>query len=77
MDQNQKGELRTLVLTERRATICRLTRQDVDFLLGAHRAHVELVPAGRRGYYRLTPKGHVGTLVCPTSRLLIRPKIPI
>jgi 5-methylcytosine-specific restriction enzyme subunit McrC len=73
----QPSELRTLVLTERCATTCRLARQDVDFLLGAHRAHVELVPAGQRRYYRLTPKGHVGTIVCPTCRLLIRSKIPI
>jgi 5-methylcytosine-specific restriction enzyme subunit McrC len=73
----QPSKLRTYVLTERSATTCRLGRQDVDFLLGAHRAHVELVPTERRGYYRLTPKGHVGTVVCPTCRLLIRPKIPI
>lgn len=72
-----KGELPTFVLTERRMTTCRLARQDVDFLLGVHRAYVELASAGRRGYYRLRPRGHVGTIVCPASRLLIRPKIPV
>jgi len=46
-------------------------------LLAEHRAHVELLPTGRHGYYRLTPTGHVGTIVCPTCRLLIRPKIPL
>jgi 5-methylcytosine-specific restriction enzyme subunit McrC len=73
----QPREVRTFVLQERRASTCRLARHDVDFLLAEHRAHVELLPAGRRGYYRLTPKGHVGTIVCPTCRLLIRPKIPL
>src|SRR5439155_3015979 len=40
-------------------------------------AHVELVPAGRGSYYRLTAKGYVGTIVCPTCRLVIRAKLPI
>jgi 5-methylcytosine-specific restriction enzyme subunit McrC len=57
--------------------MCRLAPQDVDFLLGTHRAHVELAPAERRGYYRLSSRGHVGTIICPTCRLLIRPKIPL
>src|SRR5262249_45601765 len=71
------SDLRTFALQERRPATCRLSRQDVDFLLGAHRAHVELIPTGRRGQYRLTPKGHVGTVVCPTCRLLRRPEIPL
>jgi 5-methylcytosine-specific restriction enzyme subunit McrC len=70
------AEVPTYVLQERTASTCHLRRQDVDFLLAEHRAHVELLPAGRGGYYRLTPKGHVGTMVCPTCRLVIRPKIP-
>ena len=73
----QPVEVPTFVLQERRATTRRLARQDVDYLLAEHRAHVELLPTGRRGYYRLTPKGHVGTIVCPACRLLIRPKIPL
>lgn len=73
----QPSELRTFVLQERRSTTCPLARQDVEFLRSTHRAHVDLAPTGRRGHYRLTPKGHVGTVVCPTCRLAIRSKIPI
>jgi 5-methylcytosine-specific restriction endonuclease McrBC regulatory subunit McrC len=68
---------RTLVLTERVPVECRLTAADVDFLLAGHRAHVEVLPTRRRGRYRLTPTGHVGTLVAPDSRLVIRPKVPV
>jgi 5-methylcytosine-specific restriction enzyme subunit McrC len=63
-------------LTERTAAECRLTPDDVDFLLAAHRAHVQLIPTRQRDVYRLTPGGHVGTIVAPSCRLLIRPKIP-
>jgi 5-methylcytosine-specific restriction enzyme subunit McrC len=73
----QRCDLRTVVLTERRPALCRLARQDVDFLLGMHHAHVELGASERRGYYRLSSRGHVGTIICPTCRLLIRPKIPV
>lgn len=68
--------VRTYVLRERSASTCQVARQDVDFLLAEHHAHIELLPTGRRGSYRLTAKGHVGTIVCPTCRLVIRPKIP-
>jgi hypothetical protein len=68
---------RTLFLRERRPRECRLARADVDHLLADHRPHVELVPAHRRGVYRLTPTGHVGTIVLPTRRLVIRPKVPL
>src|SRR5439155_6114159 len=64
-------------LTERTAAECRLTPDDVDFLLAAHRAHVRLTPTRQRDVYRLTPGGHVGTIVAPSCRLLIRPKIPV
>jgi 5-methylcytosine-specific restriction enzyme subunit McrC len=67
----------TFRLTERTAAECRLTPDDVDFLLAAHRAHVRLTPTRQRDVYRLTPGGHVGTIVAPTCRLLIRPKIPV
>jgi 5-methylcytosine-specific restriction enzyme subunit McrC len=69
--------LRTYALTERIGRECRLTPADVDFLLAEHRPHIELAPTGRRGHYQLTPAGHVGTIVCPTCRLVIRPKIPV
>ncbi|HEX5272799.1 MAG TPA: hypothetical protein VFW33_20015 [Gemmataceae bacterium] len=68
---------RTLFLRERRPRDCRLTRADVDVLLAEHRPHVEVIPTGRRGLYRLTPAGHVGTIVLPTRRLVIRPKVPL
>src|SRR6266446_5641855 len=68
---------RTLVLTERRSAAGRLTPADVDYLLAEHRAHIDLVPTGRRGRYRLTPTGHVGTISAPTCRIVIRPKIPL
>src|SRR5207302_3806309 len=68
---------RTVMLTERVGTLCRLSPDDVDFLLACHRTHVEVAPTGRRHRYRLTPTGHVGTIVAPHSRLVLRPKIPL
>jgi 5-methylcytosine-specific restriction enzyme subunit McrC len=67
----------TFRLTERTTAECRLTPDDVDFLLEAHRAHIRIVPTRQRDLYRLTPTGHVGTIVAPHCRLLIRPKIPL
>jgi 5-methylcytosine-specific restriction enzyme subunit McrC len=67
----------TYLLTERVTAECRLSAADVDFLLAAHRAHVRLLPGHRRGWYRLTPTGHVGVIVGPNCRLVIRPKIPV
>jgi 5-methylcytosine-specific restriction enzyme subunit McrC len=69
--------LRTLFLRERLPRECRLARADVDALLAEHRPHVEVAPTGCRGRYRLTPAGHVGTIVLPTRRLVIRPKVPL
>jgi 5-methylcytosine-specific restriction enzyme subunit McrC len=68
---------RTLFLRERRPRECRLSRADIDLLLADHRPHVEVVPTHQRGRYRLTPNGHVGAIVLPTCRLVIRPKIPL
>src|SRR4051812_39548670 len=68
---------RTLVLTERVPHVCRLRSQDIDFLLSRHRTHLELLPTGQRRRYRLTSTGHVGVIVAPTCRLVIRPKIPL
>jgi 5-methylcytosine-specific restriction enzyme subunit McrC len=67
----------TILLTERVAADCPLTPADVDFLQSNHRGHVHLAPTGRSDCYRVTPRGHVGTIVGPDSRLLIRPKIPL
>jgi 5-methylcytosine-specific restriction enzyme subunit McrC len=68
---------RTVLLRERQPRDCRLSRADVDLLLADHRPHIEVVPTHRRGRYCLTPTGHVGTIVLPTRRLVIRPKIPL
>lgn len=67
----------TFILTERVAAECRLAPADVEFLLDRHRAHVRLAPTGRPECYRLTPTGHVGTIVAPSCRLVIRPKVPL
>ncbi|MCI0464343.1 MAG: McrC family protein [Gemmataceae bacterium] len=67
----------TFSLTERTSTECPLSPEDVEFLLTAHRGHLDLVPTHQRDLYRLTPRGHVGTIVAPHCRLLIRPKIPL
>jgi 5-methylcytosine-specific restriction enzyme subunit McrC len=67
----------TVTLTERVSAECRLGADDAAFLLAEHRAHVQLTPAGRDGQYRVTPTGHVGTIVGPACRLVIRPKIPV
>jgi 5-methylcytosine-specific restriction enzyme subunit McrC len=67
----------TYRLTERVAAECPLTPADVEFLQAHHRGHVRLAPTGRPGCYLVTPLGHVGTLVGPDCRLLIRPKIPL
>ncbi len=68
---------RTILLRERLPRECRLSRVDVDLLLAEHRPHIEVVPTHQRGRYRLTPTGHVGIIVLPTRRLVIRPKIPL
>src|SRR5262249_34377999 len=67
----------TIVLTERTAAECRLEPDDVAYLLAEHRAHVDLVPTRQPSRYRLTPAGHVGTIVAPGCRLIIRPKLPL
>ena len=68
---------RTLLLTEREPRIVRLSSADVAFLLEHHRGHVEVLPTGRRHLYRLMALGCAGVLVAPTSRFVIRPKIPL
>jgi 5-methylcytosine-specific restriction enzyme subunit McrC len=68
---------RTIILTERKPRRVRLAPADVVFLLAAHRGHIDLAPTGRRGVFRLTPRGCAGVVVAPTRRLVIRPKIPL
>src|SRR2546423_15710493 len=67
---------RTIPLTERLPRTVRLRRADADFLLARHRAHVEVLPTTERGHYRLTALGVVGSVVAPTVRLWVRPKLP-
>jgi 5-methylcytosine-specific restriction enzyme subunit McrC len=52
-----------------------LPRADLEFLLEHHRRHVEVAFIGRRGRYRLTPRGVAGVIVLPNVRLHIEPKI--
>ncbi len=67
---------RTVFLRERTPARCCLAPDDVDFLLAEHAHHIALQPTARRHRYRLTPGHHVGTIVGPSCRLVIRPKIP-
>jgi 5-methylcytosine-specific restriction enzyme subunit McrC len=67
----------TLQLTERRTTLCQLDPRDVECLLAEHRDHVRLAPTAQPNHYRLTPLGHVGVIVGPGCRFVIRPKIPL
>jgi 5-methylcytosine-specific restriction enzyme subunit McrC len=69
--------MHSIHLRERTATECRLDLDDVAFLLAEHRAHLEVAPTRTPDCYRLTPAGHVGVIVAPNCRLVIRPKIPL
>lgn len=66
----------TVELVERRARRVRVRRGDVEFLLANARHLIDVVPAFRRGMYRLTPRGYVGWLDTPTLRIAIAPKVP-
>jgi len=66
----------TIQLVERRTRQIQLPRGDVAFLLTHARHVVEIVPAFKRGVYRITPRGYVGWFDSPTRRFAIGPKIP-
>ncbi len=68
---------RTILLTERKPRRVRLPLADVVFLQTRHRNRIDLAPTGRRGLFRLTPRGCAGVIVAPTRRLVIHPKIPL
>ena len=68
---------RTNFLTERAAAEVQLTVADVNSLLASPNSRIEVQPTEGRGRYRLTPRGVVGTLVLPSCRLVIRPKVPL
>src|SRR5207244_9007956 len=69
--------VRTLILTERRCTECRLSGEEVDFLLTGHANHLRIVPTRRRSHFRLTPTRYIGVIAAPGCRLVIRPKVPL
>ncbi len=62
-------------LVERRTRELRLPAGDVAFLLSHARHLVDVVPAFRRGFYWLTPRGFVGWFEAPGRRFAIRPKM--
>ena len=67
---------RTVRLVERRTREVRLPRADAAFLAEHARHLVDVVPAFRRGRYRVTPRECVGWFDAPHTRLAIAPKIP-
>ena len=69
--------MRTHTLMERQCRECRLSGEDVDFLLSAHGTHLRIVPTRRRSLFRVTPTRFVGVIAAPGCRLLIRPKVPL
>jgi 5-methylcytosine-specific restriction enzyme subunit McrC len=66
----------TVRLTERRTRQVRLPREDVAYLVEHARHLIEVVPAFRRGRYRLTPREYVGWFDTPSLRFATAPKIP-
>ncbi len=66
----------TVTLTERRPRVVRLPRAEITFLLAHARHLIDVVPTFERGRVRLTPRGFVGFLTGPSTRYIIRPKIP-
>lgn len=67
---------RTLHLTERRPTCCELAAADAAYLLAHHHTHLDIRPQPH-GQYQLTPRGYVGTILTPNTRLVLAPKIPV
>jgi 5-methylcytosine-specific restriction enzyme subunit McrC len=68
---------RIYVLQERRPAVCRLAPADVAMLRAEHRGHLDVLATHHRHHYCLRPTGHVGTILTPHCRLVIRPKIPL
>ncbi|AGC47224.1 5-methylcytosine restriction system component-like protein [Myxococcus stipitatus DSM 14675] len=69
--------MRTIHLMERGTTSdVALTADEVRFLRSA-RAGVSILASGKAGVYDLKASQVIGTLVGPTFRLLIQPKLPV
>ena len=66
----------TVRLTERRTRQVCLPREDVAFLVEHARHLIDVVPAFRRGRYRVTPREYVGWFDTPNLHFAIAPKIP-
>jgi len=66
----------TVRLVERRTREVRLAAEDVTFLLAHARHLIDVAPAFRRGFFRLTPRGIVGWFDTPNRRLAVAPKLP-
>lgn len=69
--------MQTFFLTERRPSECRLSGEDVAFLIERHRSHLQLLPTREAGVFLLRPTRLVGILAAPNCRLVIRPKLPL
>ncbi len=67
--------MRTVTLTERRSTLVRLRRVDVAELIVDFARVVEVVPTLRRGCYKVTARGYVGSFQTANRRWIIVPKI--
>ncbi len=65
----------TVTLTERRSTLVRLRRTDVAELIADFARIVEVVPTLRRGCYKVTARGYVGSFQTANRRWIIVPKI--
>src|SRR5262245_5433835 len=66
---------RTYILTERQASECLLSVDDVEFLFAEHARHLRIVPTRQANLFRLTPTRLVGTILAPSCRLVILPKM--
>lgn len=67
--------VRTVRLTERRTSIRRVPRKDVDELLRGYSRVIDVVPTMDRGWYRLMPRGVVGSFRTTTRLWEVRPKL--
>ncbi len=67
----------TYFLTERQSAECRLSGDDVGFLLAQHRTHLRLAPTRQTGVFLVRATRMVGIVSAPTCRLVIRPKLPL
>lgn len=64
-----------VTLTERHSTLVRLRRDDVAELIADYARIVEVVPTLRRGCYKVTARGYVGSFHTGNRRWIIVPKI--